>query len=501
MTVSGRSGLSRQHPSSDGDEPPAGATGAGPDAGSASLLDQLFRAREDVAGWRRAAERSALLASASTVGAAAADLPDGMRRLGALLVPAQADWCLLDRLTGDGTAERVAVVHRDPERVPAGSDGLLAPGGSAGRGGSPGEGWARVAAGGDSEHLVDLTVDLTGRAGAPRPRGWGELALLSELGASSALVLPLRARGRTFGVLTLCRDAPGSGFEPADRELLADLAGRASLVLDGVRLAGEQRRVAEVLQRAMLSDLPDGDDAEAVARYRPAAAAAEVGGDWYDAFTLDGGTLTLVIGDVAGHDLQAAQRMGQLRSMLRALAFDRREPPAEVLRRLDDLVQSLGVAETATCLYGLLEPADPEQPEGESGSRLFRWASAGHPPPLLITADGRAVLLESTSDLLLGVDLGVPRTDLSVRLASGSTLVLYTDGLVESRGQDLDVGLTRLRQAGTALADRPLPALADGLLERLGGTDDDVALLAVRLPLRAGTGRPAAAGPGDDRDG
>lgn len=494
----------------------------------AGLRAELAQSRAQAAQWQRSAERAVLLASASARVASSNDVPQAMRRLGELLVPQLADWCLLDRLTEGGDAVRVAVVHRHPARVPADAEGPLPAlrqvawetgsggtvdvvlpqssslssrwdAGGLGPDGSPWAGWARVASGGGVEHLVDLT----GRgAWAVRPAA-GRLGLLAQLGAASALVLPLRARGRTFGVLTLCRDTPGSSFSEADIELLADAAGRASLALDGLRSHVEQRQVAEVLQRAMLSDLPDGDDAQSVARYRPAAAAAEVGGDWYDAFALSGGALAMAIGDVAGHDLQAAHRMGQLRSMLRALAWDRRDPPSHVLGRLDDLMQALSVAETATCVYALLEPADDrpirrrpdvaddtggevggrtEDGSSEAGCRVLRWASAGHPPPLLITPTGRAVLLNNPQDLMLGVNPGVARVDLSVILAPESTVVLYTDGLVESRGQDLDVGLTRLRQVATALAGQSLPALADGLMQRLGGTDDDVALLAIRLP-------------------
>ena len=230
------------------------------------------------------------------------------------------------------------------------------------------------------------------------------------------------------------------------------------------------------LQRSLLTALPQVPGCQIAARYLPAVAALEVGGDWYDAFPLPAGMLALAVGDVAGHDLRAAVDMSQLRNQLRALAVDRQEPPGEVLRRLDRIATHLGTTGTATCVYAVLD-----QPTARP-ARL-RFANAGHPPPLLVTADGAARYLDTPDHLLLGLGLDRDRSATYVDLPAGSTLLLYTDGLVEHRDRSLDDGLARLRQLAGTLATQPLERVCDALLERLAvHPEDDVCLLALRLP-------------------
>ncbi len=229
-------------------------------------------------------------------------------------------------------------------------------------------------------------------------------------------------------------------------------------------------------------------------RYLPAAEAAAVGGDWYDAFLQRDGATTLVIGDVAGHDTAAAATMGQLRGLLRGIATVDDRGPAAVLSGLDSSMSLLRIGTLATAAVARLEQSPEDVARGVTH---LRWSSAGHLPPFAIHADGRVAALSGwRSDLILGVDPDTERTETVVTLERGATVLLYTDGLVERRDADLDSGMARLQAALEEFADRPLQELCDLLLERLvdGRPDDDVALVAVRLH-RQDRPRPAEAGP------
>jgi serine phosphatase RsbU (regulator of sigma subunit) len=207
-----------------------------------------------------------------------------------------------------------------------------------------------------------------------------------------------------------------------------------------------------------------------------------VGGDWYDAFSAGEATV-LAIGDTAGHDITAAADMGQLRTLLRGYAVDRDEPPSHSMARLDRALENLHVDALATIVLARVQP-DPAVP----GQHALTWTTAGHPPPLLLLADGTVQVLAPRPDLLVGVEPGRPRADHDAVLPPGSTLLLYTDGLIERRadGRSIDAGTDRLIGCLRALAGRPLEELLDALVDQLGdGGDDDIAVLAVR-------GRPLA---------
>ncbi|SDG45395.1 SpoIIE family protein phosphatase [Klenkia brasiliensis] len=241
-------------------------------------------------------------------------------------------------------------------------------------------------------------------------------------------------------------------------------------------------RAAETLQRSMLSDPPQPDHVQMAVRYVPAAREAQVGGDWYDAFVQPDGATVLVIGDVVGHDTEAAAVMGQLRGLLRGIAYDSGLGPAEVLRRLDAAVAGLRMEAIASVLVARLEQTPTEFDEGVT--RLV-WSNAGHLPPVLLTEDGGTRLLGDggRADLLLGVDPGAPRREHEAVLDRGSTVLLYTDGLVERRDQVFDEGIEALQRLLGGLAGRPVEQLADTLLADLlpERAEDDVALVAVRL--------------------
>ena len=220
--------------------------------------------------------------------------------------------------------------------------------------------------------------------------------------------------------------------------------------------------------------LPTVPGLELAARYRPASPGAQVGGDWYDALAQSHGT-TLVIGDVAGHDVGAAAQMGYLRAMLRGFAVDRAQAPSQLLGRLDRANLALGPGAVATALVAHLGPI------GTAGTRLT-WSSAGHYAPVLVGQDGRAAQLAGRSDLLLGVDGRAPRTDHVAGVLAGATLLLFTDGLVEVRGRSVAERLAALCAAASCAASQPLDVLLDSVLAAMAHEreQDDVAVLAAR---------------------
>jgi serine phosphatase RsbU (regulator of sigma subunit) len=317
--------------------------------------------------------------------------------------------------------------------------------------------------------------------------------LLGVLRPETATVLPMRGRGRILGLLTLYFRA-GTALVDDDLATAQDVADRAGLALDNARLYTAQMQLAEGLQRSLLTEPPQPAHGQIAVRYLPAAEAARVGGDWYDAFLQPGGSTMLVIGDVVGHDTAAAAAMGQLRGLLRGIATYSDAAPAEVLRGLDASMTTLETKTLATAAVARFEQTPDEV---ERGITRMRWANAGHLPPLVVNPDGSiAELATWKGDLLLGVDPDTQRRESVVTLDRGATVLLYTDGLIERRDADLDAGLVRLRNTLIELADRPLEELLDEVLERLvhGRPEDDVALVAVRLYPQDAP-RPAQADP------
>jgi serine phosphatase RsbU (regulator of sigma subunit) len=296
------------------------------------------------------------------------------------------------------------------------------------------------------------------------------------------------------GLLSLF-NGPARGAITADAlATVADIAARAGLALDNARLYRQQRQLAEGLQRSLLTAPAQPDHVQVVVRYTPAAETAQVGGDWHDAFLQPSGSMIITVGDVLGHNTEAAAAMGQIRSMLRAIAVTTGAGPAEILRRVDEAMTTLQVNTTATAVVVRLEQTGDEAAHGVTE---VHWSNAGHPPPVVVTSDGTVLpLTGSRPELLLGVDDTARRREFAVTLGWDATLILYTDGLIERRDQHLDDGLDRLHQALGELADRDLDELCDELLARMlpGGADDDVALVAVRLH-RQDRLRPAEAGP------
>jgi serine phosphatase RsbU (regulator of sigma subunit) len=308
------------------------------------------------------------------------------------------------------------------------------------------------------------------------------------------VALPLVARGRVLGAASVYRSRGRRPMDADERATLQELARRVAGALDSAALQEQQRRMAEELQRSLLTAPPEPDHVQIAVRYFPAVQAAQVGGDWYDAFLQPSGAAVLAIGDVAGHDTAAAAAMGQLRSLLRGIAYSSGAGPADVLAALDRAMEGLQVRTLATAAVARFEQDDAD---AARGSTRMRWSSAGHPPMLVLFPDGRVeVLTGERADLLLGVDPGAVRRERTVDLPEGSTVLLYTDGLVEARGQDLDQGTTQLRDLLAELGSLTLEELCDELVARLRpeGAEDDVALVALRLHPRDRP-RPAEAGP------
>jgi hypothetical protein len=246
-----------------------------------------------------------------------------------------------------------------------------------------------------------------------------------------------------------------------------------------IALYRTEHQIAESLQRSLLPILPQVDDLEIAARYVAGSSAQEVGGDWYDVFELDGGHVGIAVGDVLGHDIEAAVLMSRVQTALRAHAIVG-EQPAAVLDRLDHLVASLHTDRLVTVFYGVLGPA------GKDGERQLVFANAGHPPPLLHSPGGGTVELDDATSLLLGApDIAVDaRRQHEVPVSAGSTLLLYTDGLVEVPGQSLTELIGDLKLATTAAAQS---GGVEGMCDRVLGTvrpaagGDDLAMLVVRL--------------------
>ncbi|MFD9124781.1 SpoIIE family protein phosphatase [Kitasatospora sp. NPDC059571] len=415
-------------------------------------------------------ERLALLAETTSALTSTLNERECVQRLVALVAPRLADWAIVDLADEQGELWRTRVVHHEAGSLvrhtalegplPAVSPHSQLPLSRALRGMS-----ASVAGPGVYQGDPDSGIAVVQRE------------LFDATGMSHAAIAPIRGPREVLGALTIGRTDVGAEFGAQDLSLLEDIARRAGLGLSNSRLYQRQRRVAETMQRHLLPHLPAVPGLQMTARYQPAPDASQVGGDWYDAFGLPDGTTALVIGDVAGHDLDAAAEMAQLRNMLRALAWSHAEPPGDIVGRLDRAMLHVSDATMATLVLGRLHRDDGRP-------WVLEWINAGHPPPLLVTRDGQARFLEDGRGLLLGTGVDVVRTSSETVLPTHSTLLLYTDGLIESPADGIDPGMSLLRRHAAALAHRPLDTFCDLLLDRVrpGDNEDDVAVLAVRMP-------------------
>ncbi|GAA4286404.1 SpoIIE family protein phosphatase [Georgenia daeguensis] len=426
----------------------------------------------------RVARRAQLTAAVTSSLAQTLDAEEAVAALARTLVPGLADWCVVTLADaevpagGHGTPATMRDVgwwHVDPGARPLVEEYCR----------------HRMGALTDESFLlrtlrttdvVRLPEDAAARIRGVLKPGRAHV-LITELTPESATVLPLRGRGRTLGAISLFSGADRPALDGDDLVTAKDIASRAGLVLDNAYLYASQRGVVEELQRSFLTAPPHLDDLDVAVRYVPAAQAAKVGGDWYDVFKHPDGPTIVVIGDVSGHDLQAAATMGQLRSMLRGIGATTPPHPAALLAQLDRAMAAVASESVATAVVMTLEPPGP------GGDVVVRWSNAGHPPPMLLSGDDDVVTLTGTN-LLLGLRPGTVRTEQTMTVAAGDTLVLYTDGLVERRDAGgLRAGLDRLRATLGELRDlHQIDDLCDELVEQLlpDAPEDDMAIVAVR---------------------
>jgi PAS domain S-box-containing protein len=297
----------------------------------------------------------------------------------------------------------------------------------------------------------------------------------SSDGGGGLVGVPLLAEGEVTGVLVACATPPRV-FGGEDLTLLRLAAERVGLAIAHARVYEREHRIAETLQRSLLPEhLPSLPGLDVAARYLPAASEAEVGGDWYDVIPMAGGAVGLVMGDVAGKGLAGASMVGRLRSALRAYALEGHDG-ARVVEQLNRLLWTEGGdSQMATMLYVIVDPA----------AGLVRWVNAGHPAPLMLVR-GEPSFLQGAASVPLGVLPFPTYEEASAPMDPGSTLLLYTDGLVERPGENIDDGMAELAARVREAPDDP-DALCDHLLDTLvpaGGATDDVAILTLRnLPV------------------
>jgi serine phosphatase RsbU (regulator of sigma subunit) len=412
------------------------------------------------------------------------DVDEAVDRFAHLVVPLLADWCLVTVMEG-GSRRDVGRAHSDPGMVTAMhlyADLRVATNLSA----AP---VPRVLRNPSPIVVPDLTREMVETmVGSPEA-----LAALEPLGVGSLAAFPLIARGEAFGVVTLVNGRERGPHTETELRTAEIAARRAALALDNARLAAISHHVAERLQLSLLSPPVQPDHLELVVRYRPATEGVAIGGDWYDSFVQPDGATVLVIGDVMGHDIEAAAAMGQVKTLVRGIAFDRLEEPAAVLTRADHALVGLAVPAMATALVCRVEQTAED---AARGLRRLRWSSAGHPAPMLLAPDGTVTDLLAPVGPPLGIGWRGVRSDGEVLMTADSTLLLFTDGLFERRGVGLDEGRELVRDFVMRSAHLPLALLCDQLLEELVGdsAEDDVAVLALRAhPVDQP--RPAEAGP------
>jgi len=417
--------------------------------------EQLIRAQAAAAQAEAASERLALTQSISVAALGAEDL-DGLLRT------------LLDRLLDALDADRAAIVLTDEdEQVVARAAGGVAT-------------VVEREAGLRVEDVDDVVARVAAERGPVAIRDVPAAGIeSSSLGPaiSSLLAVPLVAGGQTIGSLhigTLTR----RDFPDETVDLLRLAADRASLAIARTRLYEHERRIAQELQRSLLPNvLPPVPGVTLAARYLPGGNGATVGGDWYDAIALPGGRVAVVIGDVVGRGIEAAATMGQMRSALRAILMQADDTGA-MAEQLNRFALGLGDCMLTTIVLAVFEPA----------TGILRYTNAGHPPPLILGAGGieDAVYLENIPAPPMGVMDTPSYVQRTLQLEPGSTLLLYTDGLIEKSTEVLDVGLDRLRDAAAAVgAGGDLDALCEGVVSKLVGAEsaqfDDVTMIALHV--------------------
>jgi PAS domain S-box-containing protein len=432
------------------------------------LADTCAQALERTRVLAEVADREAklqFLADASIELASSLDYEATLKAFANLAVPQFADWCVI-QLLQDGVLRPLAIAHPDvvlesrvhelQEKYPPDPD-------------SP-RGAYQVVRTGSTEFVPDITDAMLVMAA----RDEAHLDVLRELKFRSALQVPLKIRGKVLGVVTWVTGSDGRRFTDRDLHFGEDLARRAAVAIDNSHLHSQVRDVAIRLQRAVLPEqLPQVEGWDVAVRYLPAGR-TDVGGDFYDVVALADGRVVAFVGDVMGRGVSAAAAMAQMRSAVRALvAVD--PDPRFVMTGLDRIFEQYDLQRLVSCAYAVADPAQD----------LLEVINAGHPAPILRLADGELRDIENQESLILGAGGGT-RDVVRCAFAPGDTVLMFTDGLVERRGESLTEGQDRVHAAAAHLA---APDLAAGLHElveavRDATRDDDIAALALRRPLR-----------------
>lgn len=409
----------------------------------------------------------AMLAELTESLAATMDTDDSLRRLAEAVTPRLADWCVVTLIEDGGNTRQIAAVHHDENRA------------------TQIRRFAELMTE-DLQNNVALMdvlrsgkpdrVDVVDADGIRRRNGTREIVELTfELGYAAHLTIPITApvTSRVLGTISLVNGHGRPAFTDADERTAVDIGRRAGLAIDNSRLYGQQRHVAEVLQRSLLTELPEIPGVELHARYLPAQDGTAVGGDWYDAFAQPDGSVMLAVGDVSGHDIEAAATMGQLRNLVRGDAFGRDDEPGPLLTQLDRAVRGLRMPAAATLVVARLRSA------GDSYTVSF--SNAGHPPPVLLRPDGEVEVWWTKPEPMLGVTPRFDRATHQRSIPAGSTLLLYTDGLVEDPRELIDIGIARVGDVLRGNATRPGEEICSRLLAAVTRRADDIALLMIRV--------------------
>ena len=413
---------------------------------------------------RKSAERLSFLADASQLLSSSLEPEKTMQRLAELVVPRLADWCWIDMLDEEGQIRSVAVAHSDPRKVELARDlQRRHPTDPDDATGAP-----NVIRTGRSELYPEIPDEML----AEGARDEEHLRLIRELGLKSAMVVPLSARGRVRAALTFVSAESDRRFDRKDLELAEDLAGRAALAVDNSILFRREHEAAVTLQHELLPEkLPRLEGVELAAHYDPAGPGLEVGGDWYEVVVLDDGSVAVTIGDVAGRGIPAAAVMGRARAALRAYVLDG-YGPEQAVERLDRLLKGSATPEMITLLHLHYDPA----------SGVARYVRAGHPPGLLRLPGGELTDLAGGGTPPLGILRQIDYHAHEVEVPPGGLLLLYTDGLIERRTDDLATSLQRLRESFATGPREPAECLEHlAAAFRSGAAPDDVAMVAMRV--------------------
>ncbi|NUR09673.1 MAG: SpoIIE family protein phosphatase [Nocardioidaceae bacterium] len=428
------------------------------------LADTCAQALDRVRALTEAEDRASqlrFLAHATQELTRSLDYEATLAKVARLAVPTFADWCAIS-LGVEGELRTLAVAHVDPEKVALAEElqRRFPPEPDSG------SGTYQVFRTGRSE-LTRYVTDEMFDAMVPDEE---QRRLVKALDLRSAILVPLKVKDRVLGVVTWVTGEAGRRYTEQDLVFAEDVAGRAAVAIDNAQLHTELRQMAVRLQRAVLpAALPEIAGWELAAHYSPSGR-LDAGGDFYDVIRLEDGRVVVFVGDVMGHGVHAAAAMAQMRASIRAVAAVDADP-ALVVAKLDRLFETYDFDQLVTMVYAVIDPAADE----------LVLVNAGHPVPMIRDADGAVRSLPDTEDRLLGAG-SVPRRDLTVPFGPGETLVMFTDGLVERRGEDIDVGLARLTEALATAPDGPAHDLLLRLVDEVGDRtrEDDVAILAIR---------------------